>query len=89
MTSLLRLKEHINQQILRPVTPAIKTLSEYLLTAYEKRIAAILFYGSCLRTGDDRGGMVGAARDWNTGEHLNLAVCWPPLINGCHPMSII
>jgi hypothetical protein len=58
MTSLLRLEEHINQQILRPVTPAIKALSEYLLTTYEKRIAAILFYGSCLRTGNDRGGMV-------------------------------
>ncbi len=42
----------------QPISPAINALSDRLLSTYGNCIAAILFYGSCLRTGDDRGGMV-------------------------------
>ena len=42
----------------QPISPAINALADTLLSTYGSCIAAILFYGSCLRTGDDRGGMV-------------------------------
>ncbi len=42
----------------RPASPAIYALSERLLAIYGDAIEAILFYGSCLRTGEDRGGLV-------------------------------
>ena len=52
------LVDQINRQISRPVTPAIQKLSDTLLAIYGRAIEAILCYGSCLRTGDDRGGVV-------------------------------
>ncbi len=52
------LTDQIRRHILQPVPPAIKTLSDALLANYGKAIEAILFYGSCLRTGEDRGGLV-------------------------------
>ena len=54
----IKLTDQIYQQISQPAPPAIKALSGKLLTIYGKAVEAILFYGSCLRTGDDRGGLV-------------------------------
>ena len=54
----IKLTDQIYRQISQPVPPAIKALSGKLLTIYGKAVEAILFYGSCLRTGDDRGGLV-------------------------------
>ncbi|MGD2039166.1 MAG: hypothetical protein PVH28_14845 [Desulfobacterales bacterium] len=54
----MKLTDQIYRQISQPVPPAIKTLSDTLLATYGKAVEAILFYGSCLRTGDDRGGLV-------------------------------
>jgi hypothetical protein len=54
----MKITDQIYRQISQPVPPAIKTLSDTLLAAYGKAVEAILFYGSCLRTGDDRGGLV-------------------------------
>jgi hypothetical protein len=50
--------EHINRQIFQFASPAIHALSDRLLVTYGKAVQAILFYGSCLRMGDDRGGLV-------------------------------
>jgi len=52
------LTDQIHRHILEPIPPAIKTLSDALLANYGKAVEAILFYGSCLRTGEDRGGLV-------------------------------
>ena len=54
----IKLTDQIYRQISQPVPPAIKALSDKLLAIYGKAVEAILFYGSCLRTGDDRGGLV-------------------------------
>ena len=53
-----KLKDLIYQHMMQPAPPAIKTLSDALLENYGNAIEAILFYGSCLRTGEDRGGLV-------------------------------
>ena len=45
-------------QTSHPASPAIHALTERLLADYGEAIEAILFYGSCLRTGEDRGGLV-------------------------------
>ena len=47
----------IRQQASQPVYPAIQALADQI-RATHTNTAAILFYGSCLRAGDDRGGMV-------------------------------
>jgi len=54
----IQLTDQIYRQISQPVPPAIKTLADKLLATYGKAVEAILFYGSCLRTGEDRGGLV-------------------------------
>ena len=54
----MKLTDQIYRQISQPVPPAIKTVSDTLVATYGKAVDAILFYGSCLRTGDDRGGLV-------------------------------
>jgi len=53
-----KLTDQIYRQMMQPAPPAIKTLSDALLENYGNAIEAILFYGSCLRTGEDRGGLV-------------------------------
>ena len=53
-----QLTDLICQQISQPASPAIHELADTLLAAYEKTVLAVLFYGSCLRTGNDRGGLV-------------------------------
>ena len=58
MSNVTELKEQIGQQISRSASPAIGVLVNTLLSNYGAAVQAILFYGSCLRTGDDRGGLV-------------------------------
>jgi hypothetical protein len=53
-----KLTDLICQQISRPASPSIHALADVLLETYGKTVLAILFYGSCLRSGNDRGGMV-------------------------------
>jgi hypothetical protein len=52
------LTDLICRQISQPASPAIHLLADTLLAAYGKTVIAVLFYGSCLRTGTDRGGLV-------------------------------
>jgi hypothetical protein len=58
MPTETKLKDQISRQIAQPVSPAIHALANSLLASYGEAVQAILFYGSCLRTGDDRGGLV-------------------------------
>ena len=53
-----KLTDQISRQISQPASPAIHALVDTLLDTYGEAVDAILFYGSCLRTGDDRGGLV-------------------------------
>ncbi len=48
----------IRQEACRPVPPAVQALADRIRATFGDAAAAILFYGSCLRSGDDRGGMV-------------------------------
>ena len=52
------LSKLIRQEACRPVPPPVQALADRLRAVYGDAAAAILFYGSCLRSGDDRGGMV-------------------------------
>jgi hypothetical protein len=54
----MKLTDQISRQISQPTSPAIHALADTLLDTYGEAVQAILFYGSCLRTGDDRGGLV-------------------------------
>ena len=58
MSNLTELTEQIDHQISRSASPAVGVLVDHLLANYGAAVQAILFYGSCLRTGDDRGGLV-------------------------------
>lgn len=58
MPTRTNLKNQIHRQISQPASPAIHTLADALLDTYARAVQAILFYGSCLRTGEDRGGLV-------------------------------
>ncbi len=58
MPTETKLIDQIYQQISLPASPAIHALADRLLANYGDAIKAILFYGSCLRTGEDRGGLV-------------------------------
>jgi len=58
MPTETKLIDQICRRIAQPVSPAIHALTDALLATYREAIQAILFYGSCLRTGDDRGGLV-------------------------------
>jgi hypothetical protein len=53
-----KLTDLICRQISQPASPAIHALADTLLGTYGKTVLAVLFYGSCLRTGTDRDGMV-------------------------------
>ena len=52
------IKKQIYRQISQPASPAIHALADRLLNVYPDTVQAILFYGSCRRTGEDRGGLV-------------------------------
>jgi hypothetical protein len=58
MPTETKLIDQILRQISQPASPAIHALADRLLANYGDAIEAILFYGSCLRTGEDRGGLV-------------------------------
>jgi hypothetical protein len=58
MPTETKLIDQICRQISQPASPAIHALADRLLANYGDAIEAILFYGSCLRTGEDRGGLV-------------------------------
>jgi predicted nucleotidyltransferase len=42
----------------QPAAAAVRVLAETVTAKYGEAVQAIVFYGSCLRSGDDRGGMV-------------------------------
>lgn len=48
----------INRKSARNASPAIGALVEAILARHGAAAQAVLFYGSCLRTGDDRDGLV-------------------------------
>ena len=58
MPTETKLTNRISRQITQSASPAIHALADTLLDTYGEAVQAILFYGSCLRTGDDRGGLV-------------------------------
>ncbi|MDX1708022.1 MAG: hypothetical protein R3274_05440 [Desulfobacterales bacterium] len=58
MPTETKLIDQIARQASQPASPAIHALTDRLLADYGAAIEAILFYGSCLRTGEDRGGLV-------------------------------
>ena len=58
MPTETKLTDQISRHISQPASPAIHALADTLLDTYGEAVQAILFYGSCLRTGDDRGGLV-------------------------------
>ncbi|MCU0601313.1 MAG: hypothetical protein MUC33_01470 [Desulfobacterales bacterium] len=53
--AMLRL---IRSKASQPAADAVKALAERVLARHGESVQAIVFYGSCLRSGDDRGGMV-------------------------------
>lgn len=48
----------IRQKAAQPAAEAVQALAERIQATYGDALQGILFYGSCLRSGDDRGGMV-------------------------------
>jgi hypothetical protein len=58
MRTETKLTDFICRQISQPASPAIHALADTLLGTYGKAVLAVLFYGSCLRTGTDLGGLV-------------------------------
>jgi hypothetical protein len=48
----------VRQKAAQPAAVAVNVLAETLRVRYGACVQAILFYGSCLRSGDDQGGMV-------------------------------
>jgi hypothetical protein len=58
MPTEAKLIDQIRRQISQPAPPAIHALVDRLLADHGNAIEAILFYGSCLRSGKDRGGLV-------------------------------
>ena len=58
MPTETKLIDQIYRQTSQPASPAIHALADRLLADHADAIEAILFYGSCLRTGEDLGGLV-------------------------------
>lgn len=52
------LAEVINQEIQKPVSKAAQALASELCTRFGDAVQAILFYGSCLRTGNEEGAIL-------------------------------
>jgi hypothetical protein len=48
----------VRQKASQPAAAAVNALAATMRARYGECVQAILFYGSCLRSGDDRGGMV-------------------------------
>lgn len=58
MTTPARLITIFRQKTSREAPPSIKALTEEILARHGDAVQAILFYGSCFRTGDDSNGIV-------------------------------
>ena len=58
MTFPAQLITLIRQGTSRPVPPSVHALAREIIARYGDAAQAILFYGSCLRKGDDAGGIV-------------------------------
>lgn len=54
----VKLVDLIRQQAAQPPSGTVRALAERIRAIYGDAVQGILFYGSCLRSGDDRGGMV-------------------------------
>jgi predicted nucleotidyltransferase len=52
------LARHIRHKACQPAAAAVRALAESVTAKFGEAVQAIVFYGSCLRSGDDRGGMV-------------------------------
>ena len=48
----------IRRKACQPAAVAVRALAETVTAKYGEAVQAVVFYGSCLRSGDDRGGMV-------------------------------
>lgn len=48
----------IRRMASQPTAAAVNALAERVLAQHGESVQAVVFYGSCLRSGDDRGGMV-------------------------------
>jgi hypothetical protein len=48
----------VRRKATQPAGAAVRALAETVMAQYGESLQAIVFYGSCLRSGDDRGGMV-------------------------------
>jgi hypothetical protein len=53
-----KLVQLIREKAAQPAAGAVQALADRIRTTYGDAVRGILFYGSCLRSGDDRGGMV-------------------------------
>lgn len=53
-----QLNELVGNMARQPVSPAVHALAEHIRGLFSDTAQAVLFYGSCLRSGDDRDGIV-------------------------------
>lgn len=53
-----RLRNILRASVLRPAPTTVRALADRVLALHPGCVEAIVFYGSCLRSGDERGGMV-------------------------------
>jgi hypothetical protein len=53
-----KLVKLVGQQTIRSASPSVHALCEALLSRYGMAVQAVIFYGSCLRKGDDRNAIV-------------------------------
>ena len=53
-----QLEDLVKHMAEQPVSPAVHALADHVRGLFEDTAQAILFYGSCLRSGDDREGIV-------------------------------
>jgi hypothetical protein len=58
MDSPCQLVDLVRHTSFQPVPPAVKALVDEILVRFGNAVEAVLFYGSCLRAGDDLGGIV-------------------------------
>ena len=58
MKATSHLSDLVRTMARQPVPPAVHALADRIRRTYPLSAQAILFYGSCLRTGDDREGIV-------------------------------
>ena len=82
MTIPAELISAIERNAFRQPSPAVQVLIDEILARHGRAVQGILFYGSCLRSGDDLDGLVDLyllvdsyrsagshMATWNTGNH--------------------